>query len=559
MILRVIYESPDGTPFPVEWASAELARDEWRWDQVHNPTPLTPLAQDLIALKRRGMYRGGVQTGRPFNEERMYANGYGFSRSLAEDPASAEVSRTVAALDSRSRIDRLLELWESSYKPETEALTRSLRTWASPGDSLFDLLERFNEIEAAWCRLGELHTLSTGLAAVAMREFEAFCRDAFGEDGSRIAVESVAGMPNMSVASAEALWELSRHALESHFVADILRKCDPDRPLSGLGSLDSAKEGVAFRSLFDQFLETWGQRNESYYEIAYPTWREDPGFVLTTLRAYMDAPAEQSPTVLHLRAVKTREARTKEAMTRLRGSGNADAFLTGQRRAQQHTVLMEDHNYYIDQRAYTTLRTPFLAIGDRLAAEGSLDHARDVFYLHTGEIKDRADYPAGGRPRYQALVEKRRADREAWMHVLPPLTIGGDAREIPVKGTARPASPVAKRSARKSSRPTAIQGLAASAGRFMGTARLILSLDDAGRLSPGDVLVTYATAPPWTPLFAIAGAVVTDAGGPLAHCALVAREYGIPAVVGTGTATAVIKDGMVVTVDGTTGLVTIEE
>lgn len=145
------------------------------------------------------------------------------------------------------------------------------------------------------------------------------------------------------------------------------------------------------------------------------------------------------------------------------------------------------------------------------------------------------------------------------MHVLPPLTIGGDARKIPAMGTARPASPVAKRSARKSSRPTAIQGLAASAGRFMGTARLILSLDDAGRLSPGDVLVTYATAPPWTPLFAIAGAVVTDAGGPLAHCALVAREYGIPAVVGTGTATAVIKDGMVVTVDGTTGLVTIEE
>jgi pyruvate,water dikinase len=87
---------------------------------------------------------------------------------------------------------------------------------------------------------------------------------------------------------------------------------------------------------------------------------------------------------------------------------------------------------------------------------------------------------------------------------------------------------------------------------------VILSLDQASRLSPGEILVTYATAPPWTPLFAIAGGVVTDAGGPLAHCAVVAREYGIPAVVGTTNATSAIKDGMTISIDGTTGLVTIK-
>ncbi|MDA1256365.1 MAG: PEP-utilizing enzyme [Chloroflexi bacterium] len=541
MTQRIAYECPGGAPFPVVWPDADLSRDEWRWDQVHNPTPLTPLSQDLISLKRRGMYRGGETTGRPFNEERMYSNGYGFSRSLKGDPADAKHFRAIAERDSAVRIDRLLQLWESSYRPESEALTRSIRTWASPGDSLPYLLQRLDEVEAAWQRLGELHTLSTGLAGIAMRDFEAFCRDEFGDDGPRIAVESITGMPNKSVESAEALWELSREIAGHSAVADLLRARTPEQFFS---DLDSVKDGPEIRLLLARFMDVWGQRNESYYEIAYPTWREEPGFVLSALRAYLDAPDENSPAVLHMRAEANRVARTDEARKRLSSPGKINEFLTGQRRAQQHTILMEDHNFYIDQRGYSTLRIPFLAIGERLMAGRAVDNASDVFYLHLEEIKGHAGHPDRT---YEALVSERRASRESWMHVLPPPVIGGDAP----RAGATPASDDGLRS------PNSIQGLAASAGRVAGPARLILSLEDAHRLSPGDVLVTYATAPPWTPLFAIAAAVVTDAGGPLAHCAVVAREYGIPAVVGTKSATARIADGMLITVDGTTGVVEI--
>jgi pyruvate,water dikinase len=87
----------------------------------------------------------------------------------------------------------------------------------------------------------------------------------------------------------------------------------------------------------------------------------------------------------------------------------------------------------------------------------------------------------------------------------------------------------------------------------------VLSLDEVDRLSPGEILVTYATAPPWTPLFGVASAVVTDVGGRLSHCAIVAREYGIPAVVGAKTATTRIYDGMRITVDGTRGIVRLDE
>jgi pyruvate,water dikinase len=104
-----------------------------------------------------------------------------------------------------------------------------------------------------------------------------------------------------------------------------------------------------------------------------------------------------------------------------------------------------------------------------------------------------------------------------------------------------------------------VKGAAGAPGVIRGTARVVLTLGEVDRLAPGEILVTYATAPPWTPLFAVAGGVVTDAGGVLSHCAVVAREYGIPAVVGTRKGTARIRDGMTITVDGSNGIVRLDE
>jgi len=103
--------------------------------------------------------------------------------------------------------------------------------------------------------------------------------------------------------------------------------------------------------------------------------------------------------------------------------------------------------------------------------------------------------------------------------------------------------------------PTALRGVAGAPGRYTGTARVVRSLAEAGELDEGEVMVCEMTLPPWVPLFSIAGAVVTDVGGVLSHSAIVAREFGLPAVVGTDVGTVVIKSGQTVTVDGTKGLV----
>lgn len=98
-----------------------------------------------------------------------------------------------------------------------------------------------------------------------------------------------------------------------------------------------------------------------------------------------------------------------------------------------------------------------------------------------------------------------------------------------------------------------ITGNAGSAGKVRGTARILRSLDEADKLGTGEILVAETTSPSWTPLFATAGGIVTDTGGILSHCAVVAREYRIPAVVGTGVATSTIRDGGTIEVDGDAG------
>jgi pyruvate,water dikinase len=106
--------------------------------------------------------------------------------------------------------------------------------------------------------------------------------------------------------------------------------------------------------------------------------------------------------------------------------------------------------------------------------------------------------------------------------------------------------------------PRLLAGTAASAGSYRGRARVIGAVETADGLEEGDVLICATTDPAWTPYFAVVGALVTDAGGAFSHSAVVAREFGIPAVTGTRTATRIIPDGATVTVDGTSGTVVVE-
>jgi pyruvate,water dikinase len=204
--------------------------------------------------------------------------------------------------------------------------------------------------------------------------------------------------------------------------------------------------------------------------------------------------------------------------------------------ASSYLTLREDRMLVLG-RSRSSMRAPVLAIGRSLCRDAGLDAPDDAFFLDFEELQAAA---SGGRDLRGVVAERRAADAY-WRNVVPPALLGPRA--------SKDAPPEI----------TAIKGVPASKGAVRAVARVVFDLRDAHRLQQGEVLVTRSTAPPWTPLFAVAGAVVTDAGGLLSHCAIVAREYGIPAVVGTSVATLLIPDGAIVNVDGASGVVTVEE
>lgn len=216
------------------------------------------------------------------------------------------------------------------------------------------------------------------------------------------------------------------------------------------------------------------------------------------------------------------------------------------RTVQRYTTVREE------QARDLTLGWPLLRrcahrLGDHLTTRGVIDQRTQLFFLTLEELTSALD--GDPTPRAEA-ADSRRAAWEKQRRLVAPLTLGQPPRFI--------GDPIARavNTARTHTPPeAAIIGQPASAGRATGPVRIITGPEDLAHFTTGDVLVARSTAPAWTPLFARAAAVVTDGGTLAAHASLVAREYGIPAVVGTGDATARLHDGQLVTVDGGAGTV----
>jgi rifampicin phosphotransferase len=245
----------------------------------------------------------------------------------------------------------------------------------------------------------------------------------------------------------------------------------------------------------------------------------------------------------HRELAARREALTAQCLTVLGDQPQLQArFQALLQVAQRYAVLREQQARQLTL-GWPLLRRCALRLGETLRADGVIDRAEDVFYLTRAELDTRTPL--------QDVVGRRRAAWERQRRLLAPLTIGRLPRLLAKEllgavDAVRTTGPAPE---------DAIVGQPASPGRVTGPVRIIHGPGDFDRFQPGEVLVARATAPAWTPLFARAVAVVTDGGTLAAHASLVAREYGIPAVVATGDATTRLTDGQRVTVDGGAGTV----
>lgn len=238
-------------------------------------------------------------------------------------------------------------------------------------------------------------------------------------------------------------------------------------------------------------------------------------------------------------------------------AGRCRAALPAAKRARFDELLTLARDAIVDREAlagsltsaWPALRGAMAVIGERLAADGVIAGADDAYFLERDEILAALD---GDTTLRADLVAERRARRDAQRALGRPLSLGPVAgpwkQEAKIVDTlCHPLDPGVE---------PLVRGVPTSAGVAEGPVRVVLGVDDFADVAPGDVVVAPLTAPAWTPLFALAAAVVTDGGSPFSHTSVVAREYAIPAVVGTGDATTALRTGDLVRVDGQTGAVT---
>ena len=252
-----------------------------------------------------------------------------------------------------------------------------------------------------------------------------------------------------------------------------------------------------------------------------------------------------TPPGTHAGVVEARDAAEAAAFAALASSPKRLRTFKRLLADAQHLLSIRDEQTRELTIAWPVLRRAVLRIGEALAEKGWIDDADDVFFLTRSEALDalgEAESPA------RVNVAGRRATREEQCRLVPPLVVGRRSRmaESMWKGFASQVGAVRSERA-------LVSGSPASAGRATGLVRVVRGPHEFDSLQPGEILVAPMTAPAWTPLFARAAGLVTDVGSVASHAALVAREYGIPAVVGTGDATARLRTGMRVMVDGDTG------
>ena len=357
----------------------------------------------------------------------------------------------------------------------------------------------------------------------------------------------IRGLPNNITTRMDLeLWDLAKAIQDDAESRTALMTCDS-------AALAAAFQAGQLPARLDaglaRFLDRYGHRAVGEIDVGLPRWSEEPAHILGILANYLrlDDPA-MAPDAQFTRAAEDAEAQVDRLVAQAAARGRIRGRLVraALRRARLFAGLRELPKYQLVV-GLGEVRRQLLLVGTELEQAGIVERRDDVFFLDFAEVRQALARTTGGNrapaPDLRALVAARRQDYALELR----------RRHIPRVLLSDGTEPEAVHAVGPAANGT-LAGSPASAGTVTAAARVIL--DPVGaRLEPGEILVAPSTDPGWTPLFLTAGGLVMEMGGPNSHGAVVAREYGIPAVVGVADATGLISTGQKITVDGGAGTV----
>ena len=356
------------------------------------------------------------------------------------------------------------------------------------------------------------------------------------------------GFDSLPIRAEKSLYDISQWAVERPSLVDYL-KITPATQLSLELENDlppqevDESEWYEWQRRFRMHLDEYGHTIYNL-DFADPVPADDPDPLLETLKMFLNG-LGVNPYTRQTNAQELREAATRSMLNRLTGM-RLRLFQSNLERAQRYAPLREDGLADVGL-SYPLLREMLLELGRRFTHAGMIEEPDDIFWLEQDEVERATEKLDRSEPlsTQKEIIPRRKAVWQAANRAAPPMMLSY-LKILKLKSGKV-----------KMDKDGTLKGVSASPGTVTAPARVMHGPEDFGKMRTGDVLVASITTPAWTPLFARAAAVVTDVGGPLSHGSIVAREYGIPAVLGTGSATKQIQDGQSITVDGDLGRVTL--
>ena len=557
--------------FPIDWREGEKELF-WIFDDLHIPNPVSPMFFDIGGwwLTCDHMFR---RFGTPFACDWIAKeiNGYVYTAAVPCDPGlhseateyqARYVPRVPRDPDHAAKIGaylgwvlpeyagNFLAWWRDRLRPEIERNFEYLDGLDYEGADLRQMAVYLEDAIDVHDRHWKIHWMLNFAQFASTTNLNAVIAEVRGGEDPGLMGRLQSSLEDRNWDSIEDLWRIKeevkgdeelRAAFEGETAADVLR------------ALEGSETG---RRLLEERIgehqRLFGNKAIWSHEFAFRTWREDPAPIVGAVTGYLHSDYDYPSNIAAVR--DDLEAATREVMAGVDGEGR-EKLQEALDLSLNMNPLTPDHHFYVDQGTNARLRLALIAIGGKLAGAGVLEDAEDVMYLRYNELRllmaDQGAFDA------RELVSDRRDAREEAAERRPPSWVGTatkTALEFPYNALWGFPD---KFYAGEPSSTGEVRGLAASPGVVEGPARFVASLDEFDQVRDGEILVCRMTNPAWVVLFTKIAGLVTEAGGAVSHPAVVAREFGIPAVVGTTNAGERIKTGDRIRVNGTSGVVEI--
>ncbi len=546
-------------PPPTEWnlpdPKAHYARGSLA---EHTPSPVTPLFATLglrianEATRRLWQDAMNIDPSIMFVGDSFYIpiNNYvygGFKFGWQATWIMIKVSFTQLGSMMRGSVAR----WQAAHQELAAVVT----DWEQKDIMAFSPSELLDGIQTVFGAAVKYYTvIQTTLPAASMAEvfFSRFYNGFVKRKSDPEFTTLLFGFETMPIRAEKSLFDLAMWLKEQPALAAYIVQTAAEILVADF-NCEIAPEGIP-EGLWDRWQARLNEHFDKFGRTAYefdfanPTPMEVPHPQFEAIKLFLEGKAI-SPYVRQETAATQRELATESILTRI-GWPRQKWFIKLLKWAQETGAIREDSIADMGM-GHPFIRRMFAELGNRFVAGGAIDSADDIYWLEEQEVEKLVTALEKRQPLpiFADNIPPRKAEWRAALQITPPVALPQKSFILKLVGGGE---------AQEKDGKIVLKGLGTGTGQVTAPACVLFGPEDFPKMKPGDVLVATTTTPAWTPLFAMASAVVTDIGGPLSHSSIVAREYGIPAVMAARNATRHIRSGQMIAVDGTAGTVILE-